>query len=94
MDGLLFVTPEYNRSIPGILNNAIDYASRPYGDNAWTGKPAGMIGVSIGAIGTAMARQPGVGVCTASFGIASPTTTALQYACTPRVDRGQVNGIA
>lgn len=56
-DGLLFVTPEYNRSIPGVLKNAIDHASRPYGDSAFTGKPAGVIGASIGAIGTAMAQQ-------------------------------------
>lgn len=56
-DGLLFVTPEYNRSIPGVLKNAIDHASRPYGDSAWAGKPAGVIGVSVGAIGTAMAQQ-------------------------------------
>lgn len=55
--GLLFVTPEYNRSIPGVLKNAIDHASRPYGENAWAGKPAGVIGASIGAIGTAMAQQ-------------------------------------
>jgi chromate reductase len=55
--GLLFVTPEYNRSIPGVLKNAIDHASRPYGDNAWAGKPAGVIGASIGAIGTAVAQQ-------------------------------------
>ena len=55
--GVLFVTPEYNRSIPGVLKNAIDNASRPYGQNAWAGKPAGMIGVSIGVIGTAMAQQ-------------------------------------
>lgn len=55
--GLLFVTPEYNRSIPGVLKNALDHASRPYGQNAWAGKPAGVIGVSIGAIGTAMAQQ-------------------------------------
>jgi len=55
--GLLFVTPEYNRSIPGVLKNAIDHASRPYGQSAWAGKPAGVIGVSIGAIGTAMAQQ-------------------------------------
>jgi chromate reductase, NAD(P)H dehydrogenase (quinone) len=55
--GLLFVTPEYNRSIPGVLKNAIDHASRPYGQNAWAGKPAGIIGVSIGAMGTAMAQQ-------------------------------------
>ena len=55
--GLLFVTPEYNRSIPGVLKNAIDHASRPYGKSAWTGKPAGVIGVSVGAIGTALAQQ-------------------------------------
>ena len=56
-DGLIFVTPEYNRSIPGVLKNAIDHASRPYGQNAWAGKPAGVIGISIGAIGTAIAQQ-------------------------------------
>lgn len=55
--GLLFVTPEYNRSMPGVLKNALDHASRPYGQNAWAGKPAGVIGASIGAIGTAMAQQ-------------------------------------
>lgn len=55
--GLLFVTPEYNRSIPGVLKNAIDHASRPYGKSAWAGKPAGILGVSVGAIGTAMAQQ-------------------------------------
>ncbi|HUG56992.1 MAG TPA: NAD(P)H-dependent oxidoreductase [Candidimonas sp.] len=55
--GLLFVTPEYNRSMPGVLKNAIDNASRPYGQNAWAGKPAGVIGTSIGAVGTALAQQ-------------------------------------
>ena len=55
--GLLFVTAEYNRSIPGVLKNAIDHASRPYGQNAWAGKPAGVLGASIGAIGTAVAQQ-------------------------------------
>jgi Predicted flavoprotein len=55
--GLLFVTPEYNRSIPGVLKNAIDHASRPYGQNAWARKPAGVLGASIGVVGTAMAQQ-------------------------------------
>ena len=55
--GLLFITPEYNRSIPGVLKNAIDHASRPYGQSVWGGKPAGVIGVSVGAIGTALAQQ-------------------------------------
>jgi chromate reductase, NAD(P)H dehydrogenase (quinone) len=55
--GLLFVTPEYNRSMPGVLKNALDHASRPYGQNAWAGKPAGVLGVSVGAMGTAMAQQ-------------------------------------
>ena len=54
---ILFVTPEYNRSIPGVLKNAIDHASRPYGQSAWTGKPAGVIGASVGAAGTSMAQQ-------------------------------------
>lgn len=56
-NGLLFFTPEYNRSIPGVLKNALDQASRPYGKSAWAGKPAGLIGVSIGATGTSMAQQ-------------------------------------
>lgn len=55
--GLLFVTPEYNRSIPGVLKNAIDHASRPYGKSVWNGKPAGVLGASGGPIGTALAQQ-------------------------------------
>ncbi len=50
-DGLLFVTPEYNRSVPGVLKNAIDVGSRPYGRNVWGGKPGAVISVSPGAIG-------------------------------------------
>ena len=57
VQGLLFVTPEYNRSMPGVLKNALDHASRPYGQNAWAGKPGGVIGASIGAQGTACAQQ-------------------------------------
>ena len=55
-DAVLIVTPEYNYSIPGVLKNAIDWASRPYGDSAWNGKPAAIMGASIGAIGTARAQ--------------------------------------
>lgn len=55
--GLLFVTAEYNRSVPGVLKNAIDHASRPYGQNAWRGKPAGVMGVSVGPVGTALSQQ-------------------------------------
>jgi chromate reductase, NAD(P)H dehydrogenase (quinone) len=55
-DAILFVTPEYNYSIPGVLKNAIDWASRPYGDSAWTGKPVAVMGASIGVIGTARAQ--------------------------------------
>ena len=57
VDAVLFVTPEYNRSIPGALKNAIDWASRPYGKNAFSRKPSGIIGTSPGKIGTAVAQQ-------------------------------------
>ena len=56
-DAVLFATAEYNRSIPGVLKNAIDHASRPWGQSVWAGKPAGVVGVSVGAAGTAMAQQ-------------------------------------
>ena len=56
VDAILFVTPEYNYSIPGVLKNAIDWASRPYGASAWNGKPAAIMGASVGAIGTARAQ--------------------------------------
>jgi chromate reductase, NAD(P)H dehydrogenase (quinone) len=55
--GLLFVTAEYNRSIPGVLKNALDQASRPYGQSAWAGKPGGVLGISPGPIRTAVAQQ-------------------------------------
>jgi chromate reductase, NAD(P)H dehydrogenase (quinone) len=55
-DAVLIVTPEYNYSVPGVLKNAIDWASRPYGDNAWSGKPAAIMGASVGTIGTARAQ--------------------------------------
>jgi len=55
-DGVLFVTPEYNRSIPGVLKNAIDWASRPWGTNSFDGKPAGIVGASMSPLGTALAQ--------------------------------------
>ena len=55
--GVVFVTPEYNRSLPGVLKNAIDAASRPYGQSAWAGKPAGILSASIGPTAAAMAQQ-------------------------------------
>jgi chromate reductase len=55
-DALLIATPEYNYSVPGVLKNAIDWASRPYGDSAWAGKPAAILGASPGALGTARAQ--------------------------------------
>jgi chromate reductase len=57
VDAVLFVTPEYNRSIPGALKNAIDWASRPYGKNSFTRKPSAVIGTSPGKIGTAVGQQ-------------------------------------
>jgi chromate reductase len=56
-EAVLFVTPEYNRSVPGVLKNAIDIASRPYGQSAWSGKPAGVVSLSPGAIGGFGANQ-------------------------------------
>jgi len=56
-DAVLFLTPEYNRAIPGVLKNAIDWGSRPYGQSAWAGKPAAIAGASVGAVGTAVAQQ-------------------------------------
>ena len=57
VDAILFVTPEYNRSIPGALKNAIDWASRPWGSNSFSRKPTAVIGTSPGSIGTAVAQQ-------------------------------------
>ena len=55
-DAILFATPEYNFSIPGTLKNAIDWASRPYGDSAWQGKPVAVMGASVGTLGSARAQ--------------------------------------
>ena len=56
-DAVLFVTPEYNRSVPGVLKNTIDWISRPYGNSAFNSKPVGMMGASIGPVGTAIAQS-------------------------------------
>jgi NAD(P)H-dependent FMN reductase len=56
-NAVLIVTPEYNRSIPGVLKNALDWGSRPWGQSAWGGKPGALIGTSVGAIGTAIAQS-------------------------------------
>jgi chromate reductase, NAD(P)H dehydrogenase (quinone) len=55
-EGLLFVTPEHNRSLPALLKNAVDWGARPYGQNSWSGKPAAITGTSPGAIGAALAQ--------------------------------------
>lgn len=56
-DGVLFVTPEYNRAVPGVLKNAIDWGSRPWGESCWTGKPASIVGASLGVIASAAAQS-------------------------------------
>jgi len=76
-DAILFVSPEYNRSIPGALKNAIDWASRPWGQNSFDNMPAAVIGASTGQIGTAMAQQSLRGVL--SFCNARQMTTPEAY---------------
>jgi chromate reductase len=75
VDALLFVTPEYNRSIPGVLKNAIDWASRPRGENSFARKPSAVIGASPGAIGTALAQQSLRGILSYSN---SPQMNAIE----------------
>lgn len=78
-NGLLFVTPEYNRSYPGVLKNAIDHGSRPNGKSSWPGKPAGVIGVSPGGGGTVSAQQHLRNVLVA-LGVPSlPSEVFIQY---------------
>ncbi len=64
-DAVLFVTPEYNYSVPGVLKNAIDWGSRPPGENAWRGKPVAIMGASVGAFGSARAQYHLRQICTA-----------------------------
>ena len=92
VDALLFVTPEYNRSIPGALKNAIDWASRPWGENSFDHVPAAVIGASIGQIGTAMGQQSLRGVL--SFCNARQMTSPeayIQYSPDVFRDDGEVN---
>jgi chromate reductase len=91
MDAVLFVTPEYNRSIPGALKNAIDWASRPWGENSFDHMPAAVIGASIGQIGTAMGQQSLRGVL--SFCNARQMTSPeayIQYSAEVFQDDGEV----
>jgi chromate reductase len=90
-DAVLFVTPEYNRSIPGALKNAIDWASRPFGQNAFDNMPAAVIGASSGRIGTALAQQSLRGVL--SFCNARQMTTPeayIQFSAEIFADDGEV----
>ena len=94
-DAILFVSPEYNRSIPGALKNAIDWASRPWGQNSFDNMPAAVIGASIGQIGTAMAQQSLRGVL--SFCNARQMTTPeayIQYSPEIFTDEGDVTSEA
>jgi chromate reductase len=91
VDAVLFVTPEYNRSIPGALKNAIDWASRPWGENSFDHIPAAVIGASIGQIGTAMGQQSLRGVL--SFCNARQMTSPeayMQYSPQVFLDDGEV----
>ena len=91
VDAILFVTPEYNRSIPGALKNAIDWASRPWGQNSFEHIPAAVIGASVGQIGTAMGQQSLLGVL--SFCNARQMTSPeayIQYSPEVFFDNGDV----
>ncbi len=91
VDAVLFVTPEYNRSIPGALKNAIDWASRPWGTNAFTGKPSAIIGTSPGSIGTAVAQQSLRGVlCFCNSPLMNTIEAYVQFTPGLITDDGQV----
>ena len=94
-DAILFITPEYNRSIPGGLKNAIDWASRPWGKNSFSRKPSAIIGTSPGAIGTAIAQQSLRSVlCFCNSPLMNMVEAYIQF--TPGLidDNGQVNNDA
>jgi chromate reductase len=94
-DAILFITPEYNRSIPGGLKNAIDWASRPWGKNSFARKPSAIIGTSPGAIGTAIAQQTLRGVlCFCNSPLMNAVEAYIQF--TPNLidDDGEVGNEA
>jgi chromate reductase len=92
VDGVLFVTPEYNRSIPGGLKNAIDWASRPWGQNSFARKPSGVIGTSPGSIGTAVAQQSLRGVlCFCNSPLMNQIEAYIHYKPDLITDDGEVN---
>jgi chromate reductase len=91
-DAILFITPEYNRSIPGGLKNAIDWASRPWGKNSFSRKPSAIIGTSPGAIGTAIAQQSLRGVlCFCNSPLMNAIEAYIQFTPELIVDNGTVN---
>ncbi len=91
VDALLFVTPEYNRSIPGALKNAIDWGSRPWGTNSFTGKPTAVIGASPGTIGTAVAQHHLRGVlCFCNAPLMNSIEAYVQFTPDLISDDGQV----
>ena len=79
-DGLLFVTPEHNRSIPAVLKNAIDWGARPYGRNSWNGKPVAITGTSPGALGAALAQVGTSAADSGSFGRPRHRRRSLHHA--------------
>jgi len=92
VDAVLFVTPEYNRSIPGALKNAIDWASRPWGQNSFARKPSAIIGASPGAIGTAVAQQSLKGVLSfCNSPLMNAVEAYIQYKPEVFGDEGQIN---
>jgi chromate reductase len=92
VDAVLFVTPEFNRSIPGGLKNAIDWASRPWGQNSFARKPSGVIGASPGAIGTALAQQSLRGVlCFCNSPLMNTVEAYIQFKPGLITEDGQVS---
>ena len=88
-DGLLILTPEYNRSFPGVLKNALDWGSRPYGKSIWGGKPAGLIGTSPGAIGT-FGAQNQLRQALAFLDLRVMTQPEFYFAFPREMDRGKL----